>query len=176
MSKNKVLSEGALDASTRKIINDNLADTSVCTTEFVAVTGTTGTTLTNVVGMVSDVLQPGLYKFRIHLSVAATANSGLKLGLKFGTASMLTSINARTKAYTASAIATTAFTTATDAASIIAATTAYTGAEVIGTITIALAGTLQLQAAQNAAHADETKVLVGSFMEFIPIGATTGTI
>ncbi len=173
MAKNRVLTEGAFTRDARKIINDNFADNSVCTTEFVAVTGTTGTTLTNVVGMVTDTLQPGLYKFRIHLSTAATANSGLKIGLKFGTASMLTSINARTKAFTASTIATTAFTTATDAASIIAATAAYTGAEVIGTLTVATAGTLQLQAAQNAAHADETKVLVGSFMEFIPIGATT---
>jgi len=172
MSQNKLVSEGAFTRDMRKIVNDNIADNAVCSTEFVAVTGTTGTTLTNVVGLVSGILQPGTYKFKINLLTAATTNSGLKVGLKFGTASMLTSIAASVRATSASAIASTVFTTATDAASIVAATAAYVNLSVEGTIVIALAGTLQLQAAQNAAHADETKVLVGSHMEFTPIGAT----
>lgn len=166
MAKNKVLYEGVLSADTREVLNENFYDVGYCSTQFLADSSGTGTTLTNVTGMVTDTLTPGTYAFRIVLRVTATANSGFKCGLKFGTASMLTSISARTKAYTASAIATTSFTTATDAASMVAATTAYTGIEIDGTLVVSTSGTLQFQAAQNASHADDTTVEVGSFMEF----------
>lgn len=176
MAKNKVKFEGALDAGARKIINDNFRDISRCSTEFVAVTGTTGTTLTNVVGLVSGVLQPGTYDVDINLLVTATANSGFKAALDWDVASMITSTALSVVATSASAVASTVFTTSTDASAFVGATAAYVNVKVRGTIVIALAGTLQLQAAQNAAHADETKVLVGSTMSFTPIGATTPLI
>lgn len=171
MAKNRVKEEGALHAKTRQIINENLADVALCTTEFVAVTGTTGATLTNVVGMVTDTLEKGAtYRFRIHLAVSSTANSGLKLGLKFGTASMLTSIQSAALGVAASAIVAANSTTATDAATLLGSTSAIINATLEGTLVVAAAGTLQLQAAQNAAHADETKVLVGSYMTFTKVG------
>ena len=172
MAKNKVKYEGAFTQDTRKTINDNFPDSSLCSTEFVAVTGTTGVTLTNVVGLVSGVLQPGTYEVEIDLLTTATANSGLKAALKWGTASMITSTSLAVQANSAAATANTIFTTSTDASPFVAATAAYVGVKVKGVIVVALAGTLQLQAAQNAAHADETKVLVRSEMKFTAIGAT----
>lgn len=172
MPINKLSTEGAFTRDMRKIVNDNFADSSTCTTEFVAVTGTTGTTLTNVVGMVSGILQPGLYDVDINLMVAATTNSGFKAALKWGTASMITPTALSVVATSASAVASTIFTTSTDASAFVGATSAYVNVRIRGSITIGIAGTIQLQAAQNAAHADETKVLVGSLMEFTPVGAT----
>lgn len=169
MAKNRVLYEGALTQDTRFTINENFADVSLCTTQFDAVTGTTGATLTNVVGMVTGSLSAGTYRFKINLAGIATANSGLKVGLKFGTASMLTSIESTAKGFTASAVAVQHSTTATDAASLFASTTAVINCVLEGTLVIAIAGTLQLQAAQNAAHADTTSVYVGSHMEFTKI-------
>ncbi len=173
MSKNKILNEGALAADTRKIINDNLSDVSRCTTQFDAVTGTTGTTLTNVVGMVTDSLEPGRYKFKITLSTTATANTGIKAALKWGTASMITSALYVATAKTASAVIVTKGTTATDAVAMLDNTSdVVIAATIEGVIVVALAGTLQLQAAQHSAHADTTSVLVNSFMEFEKISAT----
>lgn len=173
MSKNRLLdyNVGVLDAQAKKIINENFPDVSLCTTQFDAVTGTTGTTLTNVVGMVTDStsISAGTYRFYIHVAGVATANSGMKLGLKFGTASMLTSIESIARGFTASAVAVQHSTTATDAASLFASTSAVINVIIEGTMVVALAGTLQLQAAQNAAHADTTSVYVGSYMTFTKV-------
>lgn len=173
MSKNKVLEEGALAAPTRKIINDNLTDVSRCTTQFDAVTGTTGTTLTNVVGMVTDSLEPGRYKFKVTLSCTATANTGIKAAFKWGTASMITSALYVATLKTASAVIVTKSTTATDQTAIFDNTAdVVIAATIEGIIVVALAGTVQLQAAQHTAHADTTSVLANSFMEFEKISAT----
>lgn len=172
MAQNKLITEGAFTSDMRKIVNDNFSDDSRCTTEFVAVTGTTGTTLTNVVGMVSGILQPGVYDVDINLMVDATTNSGFKAALKWGTASMITPTILSVVATSASAVASTLFSTSTDASAFVGATSAYVNVRIRGNITIGLAGTIQLQAAQNAAHADETKVRVGSTMKFMAIGAT----
>ena len=170
MTVNKILYEGALTADTREIINENFADVSLCTTAFDVDSGTTGTTLANVTGMVTDTLVPGTYRFYIHLAGVATANSGLKAGLKFGTASMLTSIASTARAFTASGVVVQNVTTATDAASLIASTTAIINCIIEGTLVVATAGTLQLQAAQNASHADNTTINVGSYMTFTKVG------
>lgn len=166
--------EGCFTRDTRKIINDNFDDSSLSTTEFVAVTGTTGATLTNVVGMVSGTLQPGTYKFRIVAPCLATANTGIKMALKWGTASMITSAQYTARAFTASGVVVTNGTTATDAALILdSAAGVVIQADITGVLVVAIAGTLQFQAAQHTAHADETKVLVNALLELTPIGATT---
>lgn len=172
MAKNSVLNEGALDQSTRRIINNNLSDVSIASATLSATSSDTGTTLTNVAGMVTGSLEPGTYQFEICLGTVATTNSGLKLGLKFGTASMLTSIEYDAVGSAASSMVASRGTTATDAASILASTTAILVARVTGTAVVALAGTLQLQAAQNASHADTTSVFLGSYMKFTRV--TTG--
>lgn len=174
MAKNTVKIEGAFPSDSRKIVNDNLSDVSKCTTEFDVDSGGTGSTLANVAGMVTDILQPGTYRVYIHLDCLSTANSGLKAALKFGTASMLTSLALVSRAFTASGVGVARATTATDAASIQASTAAIINCVIEGTIVVGTAGTLQLQAAQNASHADNTTIYTSSFMSFTPIGATAG--
>ena len=166
MAKNTVKNEGALSADTRKIINDNFRDVAVCTTTFSATSGTTGTTLTDVPGLITATLDPGQYTFRAVLGVVSTINSGLKIAFKQGTASMVSAIEYDARAYGASSVAASRGTTTTDQTSIVAATAAYVHVLIEGTVTIAAAGTLQLQAAQNASHADTTSVYLGSFIEF----------
>jgi hypothetical protein len=170
MSRNHVTQEGALTQDRRSEINKALGDYSRCTTEFDVDSGTTGSTLANVVGMVTDTLTPGTYHFYIHLAMTSTANGGLKAGLKFGTASMLTSIESTARLFTAlNDYVVGHSTTATDAASLVASTTAITNAVIEGVLVVAASGTLQLQAAQNAAHADNTTIYVNSFMKFVKI-------
>lgn len=169
MAKNKVKYEGALTADLRKVINDNFVDFSKCTTEFDVDSGTTGSTLANVEGMITDTLEPGTYEVEIDLTLTSTANSGLKVALKFGTASMLTSIDVTSMAFTASGVGVARATTATDAASIQASTAAIIKCIITGHLVVAVAGTLQLQAAQNASHADNTTIRVGSFMKLTKV-------
>lgn len=172
MAKNRVKYEGAFTNDTRKVINDNIPDVSRCTTQLLVDSGSSGTTLTNVTGLVTDTLQPGTYDVEINLITTATTNSGFKAALKWGTASMITSTALSVSGRSAAAVANTTFTTSTDASPFIAATSAYVNVTVKGTIVVALAGTIQLQAAQNASSADDTTVEVGSTMKFTPIGAT----
>lgn len=163
MSKNIVRTEGALDASVRKVLNDNFIDPNTCTTAF---SQSSSTTLANVVGMVTDTLEVGTYRFYVNLATTAGASGGIKTAFKFGTASMLTSIVCSTTVKTASAVATSTVTTATDAASLAASTTAAVNVVMEGTLVVAAAGTLQLQAAQNVSDATATTIAVGSYMEF----------
>lgn len=164
--KNTVKYEGAFTNDTRKTINDNFRDASRVSSSLSITSGSGGTTLQNVSGMVTDKLDKGAYTFRITLGTVATANSGLKLALKQSVSSMLTEIEYQVKAYTASGVAVSRGTTATDAASLLASTTAIIAVEITGTVVMAAEGTLQLQAAQNASHADTTSIFKNSFMEF----------
>lgn len=170
MAKNRVKYEGTFGADNRKVINDNIPDVSRVTTAF---SQATDTNLANVVGLVTDTLQPGVYNVDINLITTSGASGGLKIALKWGTASMITATGLSVQALAAAGIANTTFTTSTDAASILASTAAIVGVRIRGTITVALAGTLQLQAAQNASDAAATTVALGSTMSFTAIGATT---
>lgn len=143
--------------------------TKFCTTEFVAVTGTTGTTLTNVVGLTGfSLVAAGVYAFDVVITGAGTANSGMKLGFKYTTLT-LTNMQCLSVGTTASAVVVSQSTTATDAATLFGNTGAILGVRLSGRITVNVAGTLAVQAAQNAAHADETKVYVGSYATFTRI-------
>lgn len=167
MSKNKIKYQGALTNDAKKIMNDNFSDISLCTTQFDAVTGTTGTTLTNVVGMVTESLEVGTYKFSIKASTTATANTGITLALKWGTASMITSAQYTARAFTASGVVVTKGTTATDATPLLdSAAGVVIEADITGVLVVVIAGTLQFQAAQHTAHADTVSVLVNSRMQF----------
>jgi len=170
MAKNTVKYEGTFGADNRKVINDNFADISRVTTAF---SQTSSTTLANVVGLLTDTLQPGVYAVDINLITTSGASGGVKVALKWGTASMITATALSVQANAAAATANTTFTTSTDAASILASTAAIVNVRITGTITVALAGTLQLQAAQNASDATATTVALGSTISFAAIGATT---
>ena len=171
MAKNKVLYEGAFTNDTKRKINDNLSDVSLCTTQFDAVTSTTGATLTNVVGMLSDTLEAGTYKFRLTVPCVATANTGIKMAFKWGTAGMITSAEYEAKAYTASGVAVTKDTTASDQALLLdSASGVVIFGEITGVIVVAIPGTLQFQAAQHTAHADTVSVYANAQMQIEKIG------
>lgn len=167
MAKNIVKYEGSFDYTNRTTLNNNLADVSVSTA---ALTANASTDLANVTGLVTDTLPVGTYRFYIHLATSAGASGGLKVGLKFGTASMLTSIQSTSRNFTASAVVVTQSTTATDAASLVATTSAVINSVIEGTLVVGTAGTLQVQAAQNASNGTDTIVLVGSYMTVTRIG------
>lgn len=137
------------------------------TTQFDAVTGTTGATLTNVVGMVLTVV-PGTYLYEVKLPGVSTANSGFKAGFKYTTA-VLGSIENMGIGMTASALVVQHSTTATDAATLLGSTTAIIYAKLEGTMVVTTGGTVQVQAAQNAAHADTTSVYVGATIKLTRI-------
>jgi len=151
---------------TGKTLTGNInADTKFCTTQFDAVTGTTGATLTNVVGLSQTVVAGATYHFVVRLPGVATVNCGIKAAFKYTTAT-LTSLEATARAHTASAVAVQHTTSTTDQASLIASTTATIYTEISGRMVVNVGGTVQLQAAQNVAHADTTSVYAGASMTF----------
>lgn len=171
MAINRVLREGVFGADNRKVINDNFTDSSICTTQLDV---TSSTTLANVVGMVTDTLQPGTWGFNILIPTVCTANNGSKFALKWGTASMITSAEYQARAFTASGVAVTRGTTATDATLLCDnAAGVVIFVEITGTFVIGTAGTLQLQAAEHTSHADTFSVYKNAQMTFWPIGVTT---
>ena len=136
--------------------------------QFDAVTGTTGTTLTNITGMVLTVV-PGTYRFYINLPMVTTANAGIKTGFKL-TGTVLTSIDYTSRLYVAAGVAVQHGTTTADQTAMAALTAAATISTVIeGTMVVGTGGTMQLQAAQNAAHVDTLSVYVGASMQFTRI-------
>jgi hypothetical protein len=162
--------EDHLTTAYDEIINDNFTDQSICTTQLDV---TSSTTLTNVVGMVTDTLQPGTYSFRIVVPTVCTANNGSKFALKWGTASMITSQEYEARAFTASAVAVTRGTTATDATLLCDnASAVVIFVEITGVCVVAIAGTLQFQASEHTSHADTFSVFKNAFMEFSPVSAT----
>lgn len=131
---------------------------------FSATSGDTGTTLTNLTGLVHTVV-PGTYRFTINLGTVSTANSGLKVAFKYTTA-VLTSIEYEAVGHDAAASVASRGTTATDQASLLASTSVILTAKITGTMVVATGGTVQVQAAQNASHADTTSVFLGSTSQF----------
>lgn len=142
-----------------------------CTTQFDAVTGTTGTTLTNIVGLTGfNLIAGATYAFEIWLSGVSTTNCGIKLGFKYTTAT-LTSLLSIATGHAAASTATVQTTTATDQATLFGSNAAaWLGVRLTGQIVVNAAGTLALQAAQNAAHADTTSIYAGSMMRLTRIG------
>lgn len=159
-----ILSAGGTDAT-----QVGGSATKFSTTQFDAVTGTTGVTLTNVVGLTGFSLgAAATYKFTVHISGVSTANCGIKLGFGYTTLTA-TSIEAAGRGYTASAVATQHTTTATTGMTLFGQTAAVIDVEITGRLVVNAAGTLAVQAAQNAAHADTTSVYVGSWATFTRI-------
>lgn len=162
--KNSVLQEGAFARDTREIINHNLSDVALCTTQLDV---NSSTTLANVPGMVTGNLAPGTYKFKATIPTVCTANNGSKFAFKQSVASMLTSIEYEAKAFTASAVAVTRGTTTTDQALVCDnAAAVVILVELSGVVIVALEGSLQLQAAEHTSHADTFSVFANAQMQF----------
>lgn len=141
-----------------------------CTVQFDATSGTTGTTLTNVVGMSLTVGAAKTYYFCVRLPGVATANSGLKVAFKYTTAT-IAALEASSRGTTASAVVCQHTTTTTDQTSLYAATNAVLYTTIEGIITTTLGGTIQVQAAQNASHSDTTSVYVNASFELRELGS-----
>ena len=156
-------------ALSSKTLSANInSDVKVLAATFSATSGTTGTTLTSLTGMSWSVIAGATYRIRFHGTVAMTTNCGLMMALKLTTAT-LTSIALRARSSTDTdntGAVSAAFTTTTDQASIIAQNAvAYTNVIIEGTLVVNAAGTIAIQAAQNASHADTTSVLLGAFAQ-----------
>lgn len=121
---------------------------------------TASTTLANVTGMSVNVLAAGVYGFRAYIAGTATANGGLKLAIS-GTATATSISYTGTHKNNATTNASTTTTTLGDAVG--AATAVFTDGFIEGTIVVNAAGTLTVQAAQNASHADTSSVYVNSY-------------
>lgn len=115
-------------------------------------------TLTNITGLTANVIAGKTYRFRAVLYVTSTTNGGVKIAVS-GTATA-TSIMYETL-MTAAGTTTQTRSTALDEAE---GKTDITNPLVVieGYILVDQAGTLTIQAAQNASHADETTIGVGS--------------
>ncbi len=163
MTANAVKFEGALSADTKRSLNQYIGDTAICTSQLSV---SSSTTLADVPGMVTETLVPGTYDFEIRLTTTAGASGGVKAALKQSVSGMLTALSATAEGLTASAIAVTQTTSTTDAASLIAATAAYIRVRITGVVVVGQAGTLKLQAAQNASNGTATTVEPRSFMAF----------
>lgn len=165
-----VVSTDGIQTLTNKTISGAIAgDTQFCTTQFDAVTGTTGTTLTNIVGLTGfSLVAAGSYMFDISIQGVSTANCGFKLGFGYTTLTA-TSLEAMGAGFTAAAVAVQHTTTSTTGMTLFAQTAAVILVRITGRIVVNAAGTLAVQAAQNAAHADTTSVFVGSYARFIRV-------
>ena len=161
---NMSLSSGGNLTVTGSVDGINIPKTVYCTTQFDATSGTTGTTLTNVIGMVHTVVA-GTYNIDICVPGVSTANSGAKYSWKL-TTTVLGSCRYDAVGMTATAVKVEQGTTATDQPDIFSDTAAYVYTRITGRAVVTTGGTMQFQAAQNASHADTTSVYVGASMTF----------
>lgn len=133
-----------------------------------AQTDATTTTLANITGLTGMVLTAGAtYAYAVDLATTAGGTGGFKIAFNYTTAT-LAALNAQAVALTASAVAETNVTSTTTQASLVASNTAYTNIKITGTIVVTLAGTLDLQFAENSANSTSS-ILVGSTMMFTRI-------
>ena len=173
---NKLKFIPAGSGTTEYEITDNSAlQMKVSTAAFDVDSGTTGTTLTNVTGLTGiNLIAGATYKFKVFCStITLTVNCGAKAAFKLTNAT-LTSIDARVRQSTDtdnSGAVSTSFTTTTDQATWFAQNAVvYTNFSIEGTLTVGTAGTIAVQLAQNAAHADNTTVAAGAISaEFIRV-------
>lgn len=146
-------------------------DLKVLAADFTAASGTTGTTLTSLTGLSWTVVAAGTYRFRFVIpAVSMSVNNGLKLAFKLTTAT-LTSVNLRVRSSTDTdntGAVSVAFSTATDQATWVAQNAVvYTHIVVEGTLVVNAAGTIAVQAAQNASHADVLTITKGAYGQLV---------
>lgn len=163
MAKNKIRVGGALTEDILTTINENFSDYAVCTTQLDA---TSSTTFADVPGMESGTLEPGVYEFNVQVGCVSTANCGIKVCFKQSVASMISQIGYMGTSQSSSGSGSMRGTTTTDQTAILTTTALALVVTVRGTLTVATAGKLKLQMAQNTSHADTASVYVGSFMKF----------
>lgn len=137
--------------------------------DFTASSADTGTTLTSLSGFSWNVEAGATYRFRMVIPlVTMTTNNGLKLAFKLTTAT-LTSINLRVRSSTDTdntGAVSANFATATDQATWVAQNAVvYTNLIIEGTFVVNAAGSIAVQAAANASHADVLNIKKGAWAE-----------
>jgi hypothetical protein len=142
-------------------------DTKALAADFTASSADTGTTLTSLTGFSWAVEAGATYRFRMVIPlVTMTVNNGLKLAFKLTTAT-LTSINLRVRSSTDTdntGAVSANFATTTDQATWVAQNAVvYTNIVVEGTFVVNAAGSIAVQAAANASHADVLNIKKGAF-------------
>jgi hypothetical protein len=137
----------------------------LCTAQFNATDGDTGATLTPVTGMVVTVV-PGTYRFYVNVPGVSTVNAGIKLAFKYA-GTVVSNMESTARGYSAAAVEVNHTTNAADEAVLFGDNTlAYVSVVVEGVAVIGTGGTIQFEAAQNAAHADVTSVYARASMTF----------
>lgn len=153
-----------------KTFSGNLAsDMKVLAADFTASSADTGTTLTSLVGVSWAVVAAGVYAFKAIIpKVTMTTNNGLKLAFKLTTAT-LTSVNLRARSSTDTdntGAVSASFVTTTDQSPWVSQNAVvYTNLQIEGTLVVLAAGTIAVQAAANASHADVLNILAGASFE-----------
>lgn len=164
---NKTLTSPTITGATQSATIDS--DVKVLAADFTAASGTTGTTLTSLTGISWNVVAGATYKFKFVIpAVTMTVNNGLKLAFKLTTAT-LTSVNLRVRSSTDTdntGAVSVAFSTTTDQATWVAQNAVvYTNIIVEGTLVVNAAGSIAVQAAQNASSVDVLTITKGAFGE-----------
>lgn len=113
------------------------------------------TTFTNITGLSVDVIAGATYAFEAYLPGTSTTNGGAKFAI--GGTSTATSISYSGAQYNTTTLNANSVTT-TKGNAVGASTTVFTYAVLRGTIVVNAAGTLTVQFAQNASHADTSSV------------------
>lgn len=178
--KNDILFEGVLTNQSRKALNHNIEDRSVTIAEIDITSSTTGATLVNVPELITDTTHKlealTEYMFEANLSVISTINSGVKAAFAQTNGLTLSQFECISSAkHTGTADVITHVTSTTTGTSLVATTTVIQQVTLMGTFTTITAGTLQLQIAQNASHADTTSIFKGSTLVVKRVGKIDAT-
>lgn len=127
---------------------------------------TSNATLANL----SDLIQSGLladkyYRIEAMLFISNTANNGIKLAFATPDTLTATTIKLSGNSFSSNGAIVKHSLVSTLTGSLCAATAAIEVIDIKGLIYVNAAGSLQLQVAQNASHADTLSVLVGSYLK-----------
>ena len=129
------------------------------TVSTIELDATADTTLAPITGLSFSLVAGGTYMIRGHLSVVSGASGGLKVGITAGGG--LTATLASLTGIALDGTSVVANTTATALSNnIVAYTGIVTDVLIEGALTVGVAGTITVEAAQNASNATPTKVLV----------------
>lgn len=134
-----------------------------------ALTANANATYANVTGL-SQVVQPGTYRFRAVLpSTVASGTGGIKYSFNYTGGLTLTSIEATAKGFTASAVAVQHTTTTTTQTDLFTQAAIVILTEIEGAMVVSATGTVNLQMAQNTSNGSNTIALIGGTLTFIRI-------
>lgn len=133
-----------------------------------AVTANATITYANVTGLSATVV-PGTYRFRAILpSTVASGTGGIKYAFNY-TTTVLSSIEATSRGYTAAAVAVQHTTTTTTQTDLFTQAAVVILVEINGTMVVTTGGTIDVQMAQNTSNASNTVALVGASLEMTRI-------